>query len=209
MSSQDFFQPDFLPINPHETIKLENITVSCNIDTNDSLQIITEQSDFQLEDSNPHSLGGAKQNLSDGALLRLHSSGELVCVGFCDPKKACLAISECVNKLAQNGLCTNSTPTRVIVNMFASAVIGKQIMLRRLGMLAGDEYEYEPEQMNSMSYTRNKFDRSKYHEDRCLPQVSANIFSSGRIQIFGATHRQMIHAVIHDILSDLEEECVY
>jgi TATA-box binding protein (TBP) (component of TFIID and TFIIIB) len=209
MSPQDFSIPDFLPINPYKTINIENITVSCNIEIKRPLKIITEETDFQIEDSKSRSLGMAKQNLSDGASLRLHSSGEIVCVGFCNPERACLAITECVDMLAQHGLCNNTTPTRVIENIFASAVMGKQIYLERLDILTSDRYEYEPSQINSAIYKYSGFDESKYHKNRSIPEVTTKIFSSGRIQIFGATHREMIYAVISDILLKLEKECVH
>ena len=172
-------------------LKVTNCVVSCDTFTKYVLEDLADK--LIKAEYNPESFPGLVYRLDEPkASILVFSTGKLICSGSKSLEQATIAIKNTLRDFKEQGIAVSDKLEVKIVNMVASASLGKRMDLNRI-VFELPECEYEPEQFPGVVHRISK------------PKLVFLLFSSGRIVITGAKSLEMITEGIDVIEKELKD----
>ena len=172
-------------------LKVTNCVVSCDTFSKYVLEDLAAK--LIKAEYNPESFPGLVYRLEEPkASILVFSTGKLICSGSKSLEEATVAIKNAIKDFREHGITVSDKMDVKIVNMVASATLGKKLDLNKI-VFELPECEYEPEQFPGVVHRITK------------PKLVFLLFSSGRIVITGAKSVEMIKEGIDFIDKELTD----
>ena len=176
--------------NPYD-IRLQNIVVSINLGTKVPLDRIAQR--LPNAEYEPESFPGLVYRVKDPkASALVFTSGMIILSGINSMDIAKKAAQKIVEDFRSIDIDIKDEPKLDIVNLVASADLGKKIDLNKVVYELG-ECEYEPEQFPGLVYRMDN------------PPVVVLIFNSGRIIITGSKDLRIVQQAIEELKRRLQK----
>jgi len=123
----------------------------------------------------------------------IFGSGKMVCVGAKSERQAKRAVMRVVQRLKDNGILIVKRPTIEVVNIVASASLGKQIDIEKAAYIL-ERTMYEPEQFPGLIYRMDK------------PKVVLLLYMNGKLVVTGAKTEDEVYEAVHTLRERLTIE---
>lgn len=176
--------------NPYK-IKVTNVVIEINFGGKIPLDRIANR--LPSAEYEPESFPGLVYRMSDPkATALVFTSGRAILSGINDIEKAKRAVERMLNDFKSIGIEFEKEPEIKIVNLVASADLGVNLDLNTL-VYELENCEYEPEQFPGLVYRMDD------------PSVVVLIFNTGRVNITGSRHIEVVVEVAEKLRRKVEE----
>jgi len=179
--------------SPVETLEVENVVASTDIEQELDLEVLAE--DLPSTDYTPdHFPGLVYRTQRPKAAALLFRSGKIVCTGAGSPDDVRGSLEIVFDALRELGISVADDPDITIENMVTSADLDQRLNLNALAVGLGLEHiEYEPEQFPGLVYRLE------------APSVVVLLFGSGKCVITGGESMEDAHNGLETVCSRLTE----
>jgi len=123
----------------------------------------------------------------------IFSSGKMVCVGAKSERQAKRAALKVIQTLKDNGILIRGRPTIQVVNIVASASLGRQIDIETAAYIL-ERTMYEPEQFPGLIYRMDE------------PKVVLLLYMNGKLVVTGAKTEEEVYEAVHRLQERLMKE---
>jgi transcription initiation factor TFIID TATA-box-binding protein len=170
------------------------VNVVASVTLNQTLDLNSIVKAFPEAEYRPEQFPGVVLKLQKPKVATLiFSTGKMVCVGSKSERQAKRVVRKVVQELKDNGILIMGLPTIRVVNIVASASLGRRIDIEKAAYILGKTI-YEPEQFPGLIYRMDE------------PKVVLLLYTNGGIVVTGAKTEYEVYEAVNRLREKLMME---